>query len=135
MKKGVLAIIVLVLTGLLFITVGLLTAADIPDKITIDTKGYKKDIKGPVEFNHAKHSTDYGVACTECHHEYKDGKNIWKKGDPVKKCNECHDPQENKGEVKKLMTAYHKNCKDCHKKAVQEGKKAPDKKCNDCHSK
>jgi hypothetical protein len=134
MKKGVLAIILLVFTGLLFITVGLLTAADMPDKITIDTKGYKKDIKGPVEFSHVKHSTDYGVACTECHHEYKDGKNIWKKGDPVKKCVECHDPQENQGNAKKLMTAYHKNCKDCHKKAAQEGKKAPTK-CNDCHAK
>ena len=135
MKKGLLALIVLTLTGLLFLTVGVLTAADMPDKITVNTEGYKKDKKGSVEFSHMKHSSDYGVACSECHHEYTDGKNTWKQDDPVKKCAECHDANENQGEAKKLMTAFHKNCKDCHKEAVKEGKKAPTSKCNDCHSK
>jgi hypothetical protein len=59
---------------------------------------------------------------------------MWKEGSPVKKCVECHDPLKNEGKVKKLMLAFHKNCKDCHKKAAdEEGKEAPHKKCEGCH--
>ena len=92
--------------------------------------------KGPVKLTHKKHSADYKVACADCHHEYKDGKNVWKEGDPVKKCSACHDANEKKDKADKLQNAYHKNCKDCHKKAVEEGKvkDAPFKKCNDCHA-
>lgn len=135
MKKGLLLIITLTLVGL-FITSGMLTAADCPESIVIDGKGYKKDVKGPVNFSHNKHSEEYKVACTDCHHEYKDGENMWKEGDQVKKCGECHDPKKNDGNVKKLMTAFHKNCKDCHKTAAkEEGKEAPYKKCDGCHQK
>ncbi len=145
MKKRILSVFTIILTGLLFLGVGLLTAADkveSPDEVTIENKGYKKDKKGSVKLSHKKHNEDekYKVACTECHHEYKDGKtdkNLWKEGDPVKKCSECHDPLKKKGKTKKLQNAYHKNCKTCHKKLVKEGKseKAPFKKCNDCHQK
>jgi len=57
----------------MFLSVGVLTAADAPDEIMIDNK-YKDDKKGAVKLTHKKHSADYKVACTECHHEYKDGK-------------------------------------------------------------
>jgi Class III cytochrome C family len=137
MKRKFLNVLALMLMGVVFVTVGVLTAAEPPEEITIENKGYDKDKKGPVKFHHKKHSTDYKDACTDCHHDYKDGKNVWKKGDPVKKCSACHDPNEKKGKVDKLQNAYHKNCKDCHKKAVEEGrsKKAPFKKCNECHEK
>jgi hypothetical protein len=136
MKKGILSLIVVALTGLLFITVGALTATDVPDDVSIENEGYKKDKKGSVKLSHKKHSAEYKVACTECHHDYQDGKNVWKEGDPVKKCSECHNPLKNVGKVKKLQLSYHTNCKDCHKKVAKEGKKnAPFKKCKDCHSK
>jgi hypothetical protein len=130
-----------ILTGLIFISVGTLIAADkqvVPDTVTIENKGYKKDKKRPVPLSHKAHSTDkkYGpVQCADCHHVYKDGKNVWKEGDEVQKCSACHDPKKNTKEggvkVMKLQNAYHKNCKNCHKKE----KKGPFKKCNDCHVK
>ncbi len=134
-KKWIWLLPIIALMGLLFIASGTLTAADIPDEILIENKGYKKDKKTPVKLSHKKHSVDYKTECDECHHDYQDGKNVWTATDPVKKCVECHDPQKSKDKVKKLQTALHKNCKDCHKKVNEEGKKAPRKKCSDCHVK
>ncbi|MDB9822680.1 cytochrome c family protein [Deltaproteobacteria bacterium] len=132
MKSGILTIIVLTLTGLLFFASGILTAADIPDTVVIETEGYKKDKKGPVNLSHLKHSEEYEVSCDSCHHEYTDGQNVWKEGDAVQKCGACHDPNKSEGDVKKLQTSFHKNCKDCHKEV---GGEAPSTKCNDCHAK
>ena len=135
MKIVKLTLIMVSLAGLLFLVVGALTAADVPDDIMISNEGYKSDKKGPVKLSHKKHSADYKVACTDCHHDYQDSKNVWKEGDPVKKCCACHDPLKKQEKGLKLNTAYHKNCKGCHKNAVAEGKKAPYKKCNQCHQK
>jgi hypothetical protein len=141
MKKGIWSLGVVVLVGLLFLTVGALTAsekkpADVPDEIMISNEGYKTDKKGPVKLTHKKHAAEYGAQCTDCHHVYKDGKNVLKKGDPIQKCGECHSPLKKEGKVLKLNLAYHKNCKGCHKKAFEEGKKeAPFKKCSGCHEK
>jgi len=133
MKKGRPMLVLAVFAGLAFLAVGALMAADVPDDILIENEGYKADIKGPVKLSHKKHSTDYGAVCTDCHHEYDGGKNVWKEGQPVKKCSACHDPQKTEGNVQKLQTAYHSNCKDCHKE--HQDKNAPYKKCNDCHQK
>ena len=139
MNKKILVLIMAVFTGLIFLTVSALIAADVdvPDVITIENKGYQKDKKGPVTFSHKKHHDEYKEACTECHHDYKDGKNTWKEGDPVKKCSECHDPEKKNGKVMKLQNAYHRNCKNCHKEVVEKdsSKKAPYKKCTKCHGK
>lgn len=136
MKKSVLILFLVLFSGCLFLTMGILIAADVPDEISIENKGYKKDQKGFVHFSHKKHHMDYQVACTECHHDYKDGKNIWKEGDPVKKCVDCHNQNKSEGKIKKLQLAFHSNCKDCHKEAKKAGKKnAPTTKCNDCHAK
>ena len=139
MKKRFVTLLVVGLTGLLFLAVGALSAADVdaPEEVLIQGKDYKKDKKGPVKLTHEKHSKDYKIACTECHHEYKDGKkNVWKEGDPVKKCGACHNPKKKEGKVMKLQNAYHKNCKNCHKALAKEGKKTgPYKKCNKCHQK
>ena len=132
MKKGALTKILLLSIGLTFLASGVLTAADVTEKIVIDNKGYSKDIKGPVNFSHLKHSKDYGVACTDCHHEYKDGNNIWKEGDAVKTCVTCHDPEKTQDNVPRLMMAFHNNCRDCHKNS---GKDTAPSKCNDCHAK
>lgn len=137
MNKKLLRILMVLLTAMMFLAVGVLPAADVPDEVKIENEGYKKDKKGPVKLSHKKHSQEFKVGCTDCHHDYKDGKNVWKEGDPVKKCSACHDPETKKGKADKLQNAYHKNCKNCHKDMVKEGKAkdAPFKKCNDCHEK
>jgi Class III cytochrome C family len=133
MKKRPLALALLMVGALLFVTAGVLTAAQkIPDVIIIENK-YKDDKKGPVKYSHKKHEEEYKVACTECHHDYKDGKNVWKDTDPVKKCSECHDPEKKQGNADKLNLAFHKNCQGCHKEL--KDKKGPYKNCNDCHQK
>lgn len=128
------------LVCLLFLIVGTLTAAekqDVPEEIIIENENYKSKRKGPVPFSHQDHFESYDVACTECHHQYQDGKNVWKEDDPVKKCAECHSPLKSEGKVKKLKLAFHKDCKNCHKDLAKEGvtKDAPYKKCGDCHQK
>ena len=136
MRKGWLSLLMILILGLVFTTVGILSAADVPDEVNIENKCYAKDKKGPVPLSHNKHVNEYGAKCSDCHHDYQDGKNVWKEGDPVKKCVDCHDPNKSEGNVKKLQTAYHGNCKDCHKEAIAAGKKnAPYKKCTDCHQK
>jgi len=136
MNRKLLTLLTAVFAGFLFLSVGVLIAADVPDEVMIGNDGYKKDKKGPVKFTHKKHAADYKIACTDCHHEYKDGKNVWKEGDPVKKCSACHDPSKKDGKVMKLQNAYHRNCKNCHKDLGKEGKPTgPFKKCNDCHEK
>ena len=141
MNKRFLTILIVALTGMLFLSVAALTAAakqDVPDEITLENKGYKKDKKGTVKLSHKKHNVDYKIACAECHHVYKDGKNVWKDGDPVEKCSKCHDAKKKNKKTKamKLQNSYHKNCKNCHKALAKEGKPTgPFKKCNKCHEK
>ncbi|MFC1821147.1 cytochrome c3 family protein [Thermodesulfobacteriota bacterium] len=138
-NMGLLVLLSLV-TLFFFITMSAVTAEEeqeVPDEISIDNKGYKTDRKGPVTLSHADHAENYDAACTECHHDYKDGKNIWEEGDFVKKCVECHSPLKSEGKTKKLNIAYHNNCKGCHKKLAKQegGTEAPYKKCSDCHEK
>jgi len=145
MKTKYLTLLVVVLTGILFLSVGTLTAAEkqaVPDEVKLKNKGYAKDKKGPVKFTHKKHHADYKIACAECHHVYKDGKNVWKDGDHVDKCSKCHPiiwekgKKKKKGEAMKLQNAYHRNCKNCHKALLKEDKPTgPSKKCNQCHAK
>lgn len=137
MKKRFFTLMLAGVLGMVFLGAGMLTAqecADAPDEVVINHDGYDADKKGPVKLSHKKHTEEYGAACTDCHHVFEDGKNVWKEGDPVQKCAECHDYNESQGNAKKLQLAFHMNCKDCHKEAFKEGKKdAPFRKCNDCH--
>jgi len=133
MIKRPLTLTLLMVGALLFVAAGVFASAQkAADEFNIENK-FKDDKKGPVKLTHKKHAEAYKVACTECHHEYKDGKNVWKDTDPVKKCSACHDPEEKKDNVDKLQNAFHKNCQTCHKEL--KGKEAPYKKCNDCHEK
>ena len=137
MNKKFMGLLMILFTCLLFHYVNDLSAVDQPDDIMIENEGYKPDRKGPVSFSHTNHAEDYEVSCMQCHHEYKDGENIWNEGDPVKKCVECHSPLANQGEAKKLSIAFHKNCKACHRNLAKEGisKDAPYKQCTNCHEK
>jgi Class III cytochrome C family len=110
--------------------------------IYIDNIGFKKRRYGAVKFDHKKHQDEYknpkgeAIVCTECHHDYQDGtkKNVWKEGQPVQLCVECHDPNKTIDDKKKLQLAFHENCKGCHEEVVKAGidKDAPYKKCIKC---
>jgi hypothetical protein len=138
MKKGL--AIFSILSAFVF-SLGLMAwvyAADVkaPDTLKIDNdKALFKDgkrTKPAVEFTHLKHEKQHKIACTECHHDYKNGKNVWKQGDKVVKCNQCHKAAE-EGKKLTLQNAYHKNCKDCHTKLKTEGKKTGPTLCAQCH--
>ena len=136
MNKRFPTLLIVAFSAMIFLSVGALTAADAPDEIMLENKGYKKDKKGTVKLTHKKHHVDYKIACNECHHVYEDGKNVWKDGDPVEKCSKCHDPLKKEGKIIKLQNAYHKNCKTCHKALAKDGKPSgPFKKCTKCHEK
>jgi hypothetical protein len=141
-SKKVLCLLVAVCFGL--VMAGVAVANDKgPETITMDSKVFPEHKKSLVTFNHAKHNVDYKVVCAECHHVYQDGKNVWKEGDEVKKCDVCHtgakapkEPALSKEEEIKgyYYSAIHENCKGCHMTAVKEGKVAPTK-CAECHPK
>lgn len=113
-----------------------------PEKVTIKAALFAKPTKAPVELTHKKHNEDYKIACADCHHVYKDGKNVWKEGDAVQKCEACHNEPTIEGEKKlppdqqklNLKLAYHNNCVGCHQKLKKE---KPDTKapvtCTGCH--
>ena len=109
---------------------------EVPDEIFIENKIYRTDRKGFVLFSHLEHAEGYVEACEDCHHEYKNGQNVWQEGQPVKKCFVCHDPLKRQGNARKLNMAFHKNCKGCHQKLAREGgTDAPYRQCTDCHAK
>jgi hypothetical protein len=104
------------------------------DVLTLDNKAYKADRKGPVTFTHRKHAMEYRVSCWDCHHEYKDGKNVWSAWGETQKCSKCHDPEKSQDKVANLQKAFHMNCKTCHQNlAAQKKKTGPYKKCLGCH--
>lgn len=115
-----------VFSGLFLFGSAYILAQQIPQEYVISIEGGKM---APVKFSHAKHATEYQIACKECHH---------KEADPTKgvqKCVECHGLEEGKEGAPKAMLAYHKNCIDCHKKVNAEQQKAAPTKCNECHKK
>jgi hypothetical protein len=142
MRKQVFFLNVVILSIALFTGRGILIATevqDVPGEINIYSDTYEKSKKkhkyGPTPLSHKKHNIDYKLSCTECHHVYEGGKNVFKEGDPVQKCLECHDVKKSKGKQKKLTLAYHKNCQGCHKDLKKAKKKTGPIKCNDCHVK
>lgn len=145
MKKGL-----LVLTALAFsmaLVFSVVCATDVPDNITMKSPVFGEHKKGLVEFSHKKHAEDYKIACADCHHVYKDGKNVWKEGDKVQKCSECHKeaqaprgkdaPKLSKAEKIKdyYYDAIHDNCVGCHKAEKKKGKEDIPTTCNACHPK
>jgi Class III cytochrome C family len=136
MRKRNSILVLSVACGLVFLAIETLQAQSNitpPKDVKIYSDAFKKHLKGPVLFNHEEHTVKNKIACTECHHLYKDGKNVWKEGDPVQKCDACHIPHEKKGNAERLQLAFHGNCQGCHKEL--KDKKAPYRVCNDCHQK
>jgi len=76
-----------------------------------------QNYKGGLDFTHKAH-TDYVKGdCKKCHHT---GENS--------ACRGCHDATGSKANNINTKTAFHKQCKDCHK----AGAKGPTG-CADCH--
>jgi hypothetical protein len=136
---GIFVFALFIALGLSFVQNASLKAAEtqeVPDEILLENKIYRTDRKGPVLFSHLEHAEGYVEACEDCHHEYKNGQNVWHEGQPVKQCYSCHDPSKRQGNARKLYIAYHKNCKGCHQQLAREGgTNAPYKQCTDCHAK
>ncbi len=119
-----------------------LAAQQVPVEITLKPAIWPSPTMTPVQFNHKKHSQELKIACTQCHHLYKDGVNTWKEGDQVEQCEKCHTEPTVLGEMKlppdqqklNLKFAFHTNCQPCHKKMKAE---KPDTKaptiCTGCH--
>ncbi|MCL4504305.1 MAG: cytochrome c family protein [Deltaproteobacteria bacterium] len=84
-----------------------------------------------VSFSHRLHK-EAGIPCAKCHHVYQARRNVWRQGQPVKRCPECHSffP---KGGQPDLKSALHLQCKDCHLKLRQQGRRAGPIDCKDCH--
>ena len=142
---GLLAILAMVFS--LILVAGIYAGTKAPVEVKIQHEGFE-NTKGIVTFTHQKHTTDYKIACGDCHHDDK-GKALTdlKDGDEVKTCFECHKkPGELKGKKAKglkkaeLMAyvgnAFHENCIGCHKDYNKKNKtKAAPQKCTDCHPK
>jgi hypothetical protein len=145
MKKRSLLVSTAVVMGMVFVmTLGYAVCSDAPETITMDSKVLGEHTKALVTFNHKKHNADYKVACTDCHHKYEGGKNVWKEGDPVEKCDACHkeakppagDKSSKAEKIQKYyFTAIHENCVGCHKDMKKAGKPTGPTSCTDCHPK
>ncbi len=147
MKKTSLIILLVATIGFVFTFSGVYASDKGPESITMESKVFKKHKKALVTLSHKKHNEEYKIACDDCHHVYEGGKNVWKEGDKVQKCSECHKeakaPRAKKGEPKMkkadkiknyFYSAIHENCVACHKAEKKKGKTAP-AACKDCHPK
>ncbi|MBW2020748.1 MAG: cytochrome c3 family protein [Deltaproteobacteria bacterium] len=147
MKKRSLLVLATVALGVVFLF-AIVSATEAPETITMESKVFKKHKKSLVTFTHHKHNVDYKIGCADCHHVYKDGKNVWKEGDEVKKCDACHTeakaPRAKKGEpklskkekIKKYYySAIHENCVGCHKGLKKAGQPTGPTACKGCHPK
>ncbi|MCD6319654.1 MAG: cytochrome c3 family protein [Candidatus Desulfofervidaceae bacterium] len=138
-------ILTVVLAAAAFLAVGYKVAlsGSCPATITIKDPAFGATKKPGVPFSHKKHAETYGIACTKCHHTFKDDAAV--KAGPVKKCSACHKPKAGEKAslsfCKKvsgapgLLCAYHVNCWGCHKAAKRQGKGRPPTSCTKCHKK
>ena len=144
MKKRSLFVLTAAALGVVFLFAVVYATQQAADTMTMNSGVYEEHTKGLATFNHKKHNVDYKIACNDCHHVYKDGKNVWKEGDEVQKCEACHkEASLPKGEqcskeekIKRFhKDALHANCKGCHKKIEDPEKKKTLTKCTACHPK
>ena len=116
---------------------GISIADNGPADMVLQAEKDKAKKPKPAVFPHAKHQEI--AECAECHHSAKDGKAVpYQEGQEIGKCEDCH--YKGSSMPKKLDSykgAAHKNCKDCHKKVVEEKPELAEKfaKCMPCHPK
>ena len=86
----------------------------------------------PVLFNHRLHEAR-SLPCQACHHDYRRGRNIWRQGMPVDKCQACHSLRPRADNRLDLKEAFHRQCKGCHLDLRQRRYRAGPINCRDCH--
>lgn len=76
-------------------------------------------------FNHDMHSADYGLSCSDCHHDYHE-----EDGDMPQMCSDCHEKGGGDDFMLGREEAFHKQCIGCHEgSGVTPGKND----CAGCH--
>lgn len=76
------------------------------------------------------------LECLDCHHDYKNGKNILdiealENGEAEVECALCHTPKTTMG----LTKAFHNQCMGCHNKMRKEKETINASLCGECHIK
>ena len=116
------------------LTISVLTAQ--PEKIIIDNiETFITKQRSSVDFPHGTHM-EGELECTDCHHDYKDGKNILnedelEEGNSTVKCAYCHGGKTENDY--NLREAFHKQCMGCHRKLDKAGEKTGPRLCGECH--
>jgi hypothetical protein len=87
--------------------------------------------KPPVKFSHQRHPKPR-IACEKCHHDYEGGRNLWREGQPVEKCQTCHGLTP-KADLLDAKNAFHRQCKGCHLAKRKVRQPAGPIKCEGCH--
>ncbi|UCG81281.1 MAG: cytochrome c3 family protein [Desulfobacterales bacterium] len=144
MKKLSLLVFALAALGVVLFFAAVHATQGAPETMTMNSGVYAKHTKTLVTFTHKKHNVDYKITCSDCHHLYEGGKNVWKEGSEVKKCEACHTeakaPKDDKTPKAEKITKYHysaihANCQGCHKELKKTGKPTGPTACKDCHPK
>lgn len=121
----------------LLIAVGGLAAAEglgltKPKPLTIiNNQVFRPQRQPPVPFRHDRHEAAR-IVCHVCHHDYVQGRNRWREGEPVQPCAACHKVVAASGKLD-LKNAYHRQCKDCHLRRLKERQTAGPVQCRGCH--
>ncbi|HVP80841.1 MAG TPA: cytochrome c3 family protein [Thermodesulfobacteriota bacterium] len=107
-----------------------------PDKVILDLSNIPGGKTRPaVTFPHNRH-VEAGPSCKDCHHLFKDGKNVLDEGTLEEgkegiRCSACHGPKSRLN----LEQAFHNQCIGCHRKLWKENKKTGPRFCGKCHVK
>jgi len=145
MKKRAFIVLAVAALGVVFLFAVVNATQPCAETMTMESKLFPTHKKSLVTFTHKKHNVDYKIPCTDCHHVYKDGKNVFKEGDAVQRCDACHSeakaptgadaPKLSKAEkIKKYYySAIHRNCAGCHKALKKEAKPTGPTTCKECH--
>lgn len=102
-----------------------------PEDIWLQIKKPGRLEKPAVRFSHRRHPKA-AMPCEACHHDYQRGRNLWQEGQPVKKCQDCHDLITRAGRLD-LKNAFHRQCKGCHLSKRKARLAAGPVNCQGCH--
>jgi hypothetical protein len=127
--KKIISLTLLIFLGTVFIGFSILMAKTHPKN---DFLNYQRP---PVQFLEKYHDLHMdNEDCLECHHKYKNGKNILNEDDledenAETSCASCHN---NKVKLN-LQQAYHEQCIGCHERLSAKNIKSGPVLCGKCH--
>ncbi len=129
--KKIVALTLFVVLGSVFIGFSILRAKTDPNTDFLD---YQRPPVLFLENYHDQHMESEN--CLDCHHEYKNGKNILTEDDledenAETSCESCHNRQAKYD----LQQAYHKQCIGCHERLIAKNIRSGPVLCGECHVK